>query len=283
MQETRIKLVDFDMTGTIIDGPIDLSRRWRNDDGKGCKAPVVAFETTLRAYRISLPWSVIRQPMGLSRETHLRQLVELPEAIEQYTHNHGAKYTTEIFESMCQRLHKEMRIAMLDADLILPIRGLDRVIDELRRMNLKIGTDSDYDQADAEAVLEVLETMRGIRFDASAHAEATQDRPYPLKLKSLMVQTEILSPDQIVKVDDTASGLIAAKRTGVWTVGVYESGSDDKNKLELAKPDFLIPDITQLPALIRNEINPRIATRLQRQRKLPSVPALRPVPIVPAT
>ena len=66
-------------------------------------------------------------------------------------------------------------------------------------------------------------------------------------------------PIWLVKVDDTRAGMYEGRNAGAWTVGVHESGNDTYDQLREAEPDFLIPSIKDLPEVIFNQIDPRLA------------------------
>ena len=56
-----------------------------------------------------------------------------------------------------------------------------------------------------------------------------------------------------------AGGMYEGRNAGAWTVGVHESGNDTYDQLREAEPDFLIPSIKDLPEVIFNQIDPRLA------------------------
>lgn len=45
---------------------------------------------------------------------------------------------------------------------------------------------------------------------------------------------------------------------GVWTIGLYASGSNNYDQLAAAKPDFLVPDVSYVPEIIFGQIEPRL-------------------------
>ncbi len=59
----KIKMVVLDIAGTVCDGPQDLRHpSYPNDDGKGVKAPAIAFEKIFQKRKMDVDWATIGKP-----------------------------------------------------------------------------------------------------------------------------------------------------------------------------------------------------------------------------
>ena len=50
---------------------------------------------------------------------------------------------------------------------------------------------------------------------------------------------KVIPCESVVKIDDTAPGMICGNNAGAWTIGLYASGSNDYDKLASSKPCLL--------------------------------------------
>lgn len=254
----KIKLAVFDTAGTFCDGPQDLRHRWPEDDLRGCKAPVVPFYETLKNHNIIVDWATIRKPMGNFKPTHLRMLLELPEVQEQYIKEFGHPYTEEEFEMLLAEFRPLMSKYIVDDDLAKPIDGALECINKLREAGILIGCDTGYFNDDSLMLNKKLEEKYGMRFDVTTNSEIVPGRPSPFMVYDCMKKTGTNVIESVVKIDDTAAGMICGNNAGCWTIGVYATGSNDYDQLAAAKPDFLVPSVAYVPEIIFGQIEPRL-------------------------
>lgn len=252
----KINMVIFDTAGTVCDGPQDLRHRWPEDDLRGSKAPVVPFYEVLKKHGVIVSWSVIRQPMGMYKPDHLRYLLDLPEVKSQYISANGHEYTEDEFEKMIDEFKSLLPKYCIDDDLVKPIDGAIHCINELRGAEMIIGCDTGYFDNISKLLNKKLEDQFGLYFDVATNSEIVQGRPSPFMVYDCMVKGKIWPAESVVKVDDTAKGVLSGNNAGCWTIGVYASGSNDYSKLAAAKPDFLIPSIARVPDIIFGQIEP---------------------------
>lgn len=252
----KVNMVIFDTAGTVCDGPQDLTHRWPQDDLRGCKAPVVPFYEVLSNHGVVVNWSIIRQPMGVYKPDHLRYLLDVPEVRAQYIAVHGHEYTEDEFVTMIEEFKYLLPQYSIDDDLLRPVNGAVECIHELRSAEIIICSDTGYFDSISRLVNKKLEDKYGIHFDVSTNSEIVQGRPSPFMIFDCMAKARIWPVESVVKVDDTASGILSGNYAGCWTIGVYASGSDDYDKLASAKPDFLIPSVARVPDIIFGQIEP---------------------------
>ncbi|MDO5014845.1 MAG: hypothetical protein Q4E28_02685 [Clostridia bacterium] len=251
----QIKLVVFDTAGTICDGPGDLSARWKEDDGKGCKAPVIPFHEMLLNHDIECDWATIRKPMGTYKPIHLKMLMEDASVKSQWMAKYGKSYDQNDLDLLLVEYRELLSKYIIDEDLAQPIAGTKECFERLREGGCGIGFDTGYFSSDAKALNDVLEKTFDIKADVTTNGEIVPGRPSPFMIFDCMqkmyeINHEAISCNQVVKVDDTAVGIESGNRAGAWTIGVYASGSDDYETLSAANPDFLVPDIKYVADII---------------------------------
>lgn len=252
----QIKLVVFDTAGTICDGPNDLRSRWPHDDGKGCKAPVVPFYELFKSEGIELSWDVIRKPMGVYKPTHLRMLLEDPDVQEQWKEKHNGKAPDEQdFKRMLPAYRSLLSKYILDEDLSRPIAGTKEAFARIHRAGALIGLDTGYFGIDAQQLNQILAEKFGVKADVETNGDEAPGRPSPFMIydcmrKAYEIKKEVFGCHQVVKVDDTATGIVSGNNAGALTIGVYASGSNSYEQLKAAEPDYLVPDITYVPDIV---------------------------------
>jgi phosphonoacetaldehyde hydrolase len=103
-----------------------------------------------------------------------------------------------------------------------------------------------------------LEEKYGMHFDVTTNSEIVPGRPTPFMVYDCMLKTKTINIESVVKIDDTAVGMMCGNNAGCWTIGLYASGSNNYDMLEVAKPDFLVPSVAYVPDIIFGQIEPRL-------------------------
>jgi phosphonoacetaldehyde hydrolase len=254
----RVKLVVLDTAGVVCDGPQDLKRQYPGDDGKGVKAPVVAFDETLRKYKLSVDWATIRKPMGLFKRTHLQRLLEDERVATLFEKQYGRPWAEKDLETMFADFRPILDDVIVREDLARPIEGTKECIASLREGGMLIGCDTGYTASASGLLNAVLAKQYGITFDVTTNAEEVKGRPSPFMVFDCMDKADVYPVEAVVKVDDTRAGMHEGRHAGAWTVGVYETGNDTYEQLNDVEPDFLIPSVKYLPQIVYGQIEPRL-------------------------
>ena len=259
----KIELAVLDTAGTFCDGPGDLRHRWPLDDLRGYKAPVIPFYEALRQFGIECDWATIRKPMGNFKPTHLRMLLELPEICAQWQAKYGRDWNEDDFNAILAAFRPLMSKYIVDEDLAKPIPGALEAIEKMRQAGILVGCDTGYYEADSLALNKVLEDKYGMKFDVVTNAEKVPGRPAPFMVYDCMLSAykmtgKVIPCEAVVKIDDTAAGMKCGNNAGVWTIGLYASGSNDYDTLAASKPDFLVPSVEYVPEIIFGQIEPRL-------------------------
>lgn len=259
----KIEMSVLDTAGTFCDGPCDLRHRWPLDDLRGCKAPVIPFYEVFRKFNVELSWASIRKPMGNFKPTHLRMLMALPEFREQWQAQYGRAATEEDFNNLLSAFKPLMSKYIVDDDLAKPIEGAVECITALHEAGILVGCDTGYYEKDSLNLNAALERNFGLKFDVVTNSEKVPGRPSPFMVYDCMLLAfkltgRVFPIESIVKIDDTAAGMLCGNNAGCWTIGLYASGSNDYDQLAASKPDFLIPSIKYVPEIIFGQIEPRL-------------------------
>lgn len=254
----KIHLAVLDTAGTFCDGPQDLTKRWPEDDGRGCKAPVVPFYEVLRNHNIIVDWASVRKPMGNFKPVHLRMLLQLPEVEEQFIKEFGHKFTEKEFDMLLAEFRPLMTKYIIDPDVAKPIDGAIEAIAKLKEAGIYVGCDTGYYDGDSKMLNKYLEEHYGMKFDVTTNAEIVQGRPSPFMVYDCMAKANIHNINSVVKIDDTAAGMKCGNNAGCWTIGLYATGSNDYDTLASSKPDFLVPSVKYVPEIIFGQIEPRL-------------------------
>lgn len=246
-----VRLVVLDIGGCVVDGPQDLSGRYANDDGIGVKAPVISFDETLQNWGIDLSWEQIREPMGLYKKDHLRELLTTEEASRQFKEQHGREWTEDDLEEMFASFSDVQAEVIVRDELARPVEGAADTIDTLRGYGKSVSTATGYTANAANALYEKLAKDHGITFDFETHSDAVSaGRPAPWMIQQGMRESGVEATRAVIKVGDTTKDIEAGHNAGVWTVGVYTTGNDGFDELRDAGADYLIPSIRELPEIV---------------------------------
>lgn len=259
----KIELAVLDTAGTFCDGPGDLRHRWPLDDLRGCKAPVIPFYEVLLQFGVELSWASIRKPMGNFKPTHLRMLMELPEFKAQWVAKHGKDAQEEDFERILAAFRPLMSKYIVDEDLAKPVDGALECFEALRAAGILVGCDTGYYQDDSNRLNALLEEKYGLAFDVTTNSERVPGRPAPFMVYDCMLSAykkngKVFPIESVVKIDDTAAGMICGNNAGCWTIGLYASGSNSQEQLAVSKPDYLVPSVREVPQIIFDKIEPRL-------------------------
>lgn len=254
-----VKLVILDIAGTVCDGPQDLHHLYPNDDGLAVKGPVIVFEQMFNAFGMDVDWATIRRPMGKFKKEHLADILSFKGVAQQFSKVHGHAWTQQDLDKMFDMFRPTMAQVAVTEDLIRPFDGVKRAIDELRAAGILVGCDTGYPKEACDAIYRTLAEEHNIVFDVTADSENVRGRPTPFLVYDCMYKTNVYPPAAVVKADDITAGVEEGSNSGAWTVGIYSTGAHDYETLKEAGAHYLIPSASDLPKLVFNEIQPRLA------------------------
>jgi phosphonoacetaldehyde hydrolase len=210
LHEQRIKLVVFDLAGTIVD--------------HGCFAPVTPFIEALRRNGVDVTVDQVRGPMGLGKEEHLRALLRMPEAAAQWRSAHGSDAGDDDVHRIFVDDFVPLQLASVTSASNL-ISGLLPCVAELRARGIKIATSTGY-FAEAAELCWAAAREQGFEADCHVHpGQVRESRPAPWMVFRAMEALDVYPPSSVVKVGDTVPDIEEARNAGAWAVGVAATGS----------------------------------------------------------
>lgn len=268
MNENKVKAVIFDWAGTTVDF--------------GCMAPTAVFVEGFRERGIEITIEEAREPMGLKKIDHVRALLEMDriKALwqEKYDRLPQEKDIEEIYESL------EPNLVKIVNDYCDPVPGMVDLMAQLQAVNIKVGSTTGY----TGPIMEVVESIaaeKGYKPDSVVNSsDVEQGRPAPWMCFENARKLNVFPMHHIVKVGDTVADIREGIMSGMWTVGVINSGNEigmnyedfqnaDKDiiiekskkavkKLQNAGAHYIIDGVWELMPIIE-EINKRIANNEQ--------------------
>lgn len=220
---------------------------------------MIVFDQMFRKFGMDVDWQTIRRPMGRFKREHLADIMAFEDVAEQYRKVHGHDYTESNLDEMFDMFRPTMAEVAVTEDLIRPFDGLKEAIDKLQSDGVLVGCDTGYPKETFDAIYSTLEQKYGISFDVVADSENVRGRPTPFLVYDCMYKTNVFPPAAVIKADDITAGIQEGANSGAWTVGVSETGAHDAETLIKAGAHFTVPGARDLPDLIENEIQPRLA------------------------
>ena len=253
-----IAAVIFDWAGTTVD--------------YGSHAPSAVFAQVFAQHGVKLTAAQINGPMGLEKKAHIRSLLSLETAKEQWQ----TQYAREATEEDINTLYEEFEDTLFKvvADRAAPLAGVVETVSALRAQGIKIGSTTGYNSKMMEQVLPTAKA-HGYCPDCVVTPDVVGGvgRPAPYMLFECMRRLNVFPPRAVLKVGDTIADVLEGKHAGALSVGLLQgsnilgfSSEEEYRALpadELkarkqaaaarykeAGADFVLDSITQLPSLV---------------------------------
>ena len=261
MMPKAIRAVILDFSGTTLD--------------KFVLAPAVVFQDVFKKHGVKVSMEACRKPMGLRKDLHINAMLELPEVINEWQEAHGE---TPIASIQGRALFKDfipMQLEVLD-DYSELLPGVKDTFDELKDMEIKIGGTTGFTREMVD-VLEANANKQGIYFDSFVAGNDVEmgARPSPSMLYKNMDLLGITNINEVIKVDDTVTGVgegisancltvAVSKYSNYMSIDSFEheeslscsemEAKHDKCKkiLNASGANWVCNDITSLPYIIRD-------------------------------
>ena len=257
----RIAAVVLDLSGTTVD-PYVL-------------APTLAIKSAFAKYHIDVSSKLVRKFMGIRKDHHINRILAHKDVRTAWEAVHSTTPRPGIEGKMLfSALMKELPEAV--KKFCQPTPGTVEAFEELRRMDIKIGASTGFDRKIVN-LLQPLMEKQDVVFDCivAGGDVPRSNRPLPWMLYQNMFDLGVDDVRQVVKVDDTRSGILEGKFAGAAaSVGVarYSNymgvdslfhASQLKNEaleararesadmLRGAGADHVMADLSELPELIR--------------------------------
>jgi phosphonoacetaldehyde hydrolase len=217
------RAVVFDWAGTLIDF--------------GSLAPMGAFVSLFSRYRVDISVAEARVPMGLPKWDHIKALGSQPRIAAQWEAAHGRAFSDADVDDL-YAVFTPMNMESVRHHSTL-IDGVIDVVGELRERAYAIGSTTGYNRPIMEVVVP-LAREQGFESDNLVCAgDLVASRPSPLMMYRTFADLGVWSPSSVIKVDDTAPGIVEGLSAGTWAVGVVVSG----NGVGLSLDDWEVLDV----------------------------------------
>lgn len=234
---SKINCIIMDWAGTAIDF--------------GCFAPLHVFLRVFAEKNLKITYRQAREPMGLLKIDHIRAILSMPPVREQFTQIHGRDWTEDDVRNMYDSFEQHLFASL--KDFTTPIPGVIETLNSLKTQGIKIGSTTGY----------TAEMMSIVRPDAAAKGYEVDNlvtptglpagRPAPYMIYKNMIDLEIPSVDQVVKVGDTIADIQEGINAKVHTIGII-TGS---NELGLSEEDYESMPADKLAAM-KTEVRQRM-------------------------
>ncbi|CAE8619709.1 unnamed protein product [Polarella glacialis] len=126
------------------------------------------------------------------------------------------------------------------------VAGTSAVFARLRAADSKVFVGSGFPQHVVSAIVKNM----AWDVDGALSSDALgAGRPDPIMVNKAMELSGVIDRSRVVKVGDTVVDIDEGRNAGVVTVAVL-TGTQSRQKLEAAKPDFIIESVAELPKLL---------------------------------
>lgn len=223
-----VKLAVFDITGTTV-----------ADDN----AVASAFRKAFQLYDFDLPEEEIKSLRGYKKTAAIQIMLE--------------KIGVAFDEDLVADIHREFEIEMMDhyeySPEVRAMAGAESVMLILKEKGIRIALNTGFTKSIAQTILSRLQWIdRGLVDDYIASDEVEEGRPQPYMIQALMERAGIDDPREVVKIGDTEVDIIEGINAGCLMVVAVTTGAFTKDQLEQHSPDYIIDNLSELPALILN-------------------------------
>lgn len=267
--EREVKSVVLDWSGTTADAHV--------------LAPAVVFVDVFEKHGVPITMKEARGPMGLRKDLHIAKILENPYVQERWRETYGRESTAVDVANMFADFVPMQLEVLPKYTGLLP--GVAETVDTMRNeFGVKIGSTTGFTKSMVDVLLRDAKEQ-GYVPDTSVAGDEVPDemgvRPYPYMVYQNMRMQGVKNVKQVVKVDDTVSGVQEGTNAGCWSVGVYNwSNYTDVDSMEqwhemseaaqnecIARSEevllksgahYVVPDLRNLPGVL-DDINRRLA------------------------
>lgn len=221
-----IKMVVFDMAGTVID-----------EDN-------VVYKTLQKAineegYNFSLDL-VLLEGAGKEKSQAIKDILK--------------KHALVCNQACVNRVFENFKTYLDDAYNTIEIKsqpGAEELFKELKRRGIYVVLNTGYDSKTAHSIISKVGWEEGNHFDCMVTAgDVINNRPNPDMIEFAMEKVGLIDSKQIVKVGDSIIDIVEGKNAGCYlTVGIT-TGAQTKEQLLKGNPDYVIDSLLEILPLI---------------------------------
>jgi phosphonatase-like hydrolase len=219
-----IKAVLFDFIGTTI-------VEKENNTIHNC------FEMAFRQHGVSLEGKDLQRSRGKNKK-------EIVHEILKFRGREDEPLEERIYSAFKKNLEKASQNFALND-------GVTELFHFLRKKQIKIGLGTALPGDQFQNIYEHI-PWKGDWFDyIGTGSQVVRTRPHPDMIFAMMSSQKITQKTSVIKVGDTVADIEEGKNAGVLTAGIL-SGTQSKQELAAANPDFLIHHLRELEKIIND-------------------------------
>jgi phosphonatase-like hydrolase len=225
MKIKEIEMVVFDMAGTTI-----------NEQNIVYKS----LHKSINKFGIDVSLELVLA-VGAGKEKH-----QAIKDILAHLHIIDTEKSQLIFQDFKQLLDQEYLVSS-----VIPIEGVETVLDNIRKDGIKIVLNTGYSSKVANTLLRKLNWKKGEQYDALITADDVErGRPFPDMILKAMQLFGIVDASKVLKAGDSAIDIEEGKnaKCGI-TIGVL-SGAQTRSQLEIVKPDYILNSLASLYSIV---------------------------------
>ena len=208
--KSAVTCVIFDWAGTVLDF--------------GSIAPVAAFRESFELHGLPVTEAEIRRPMGTAKRVHIEQILEQTDVQARWQSAMGRPSSDADVDKIYETF---LRIdAEKSAVYSALIPGALEAVNGLRSSGILIGSTTGYPRSIMDLLAPLAEAQGYAPDCCVTVSEVERGRPAPDMLLANVSALGVTSVQSCVAVDDSPSGLEAARRSGMWAVGISVSGNE---------------------------------------------------------
>jgi len=174
-----------------------------------------------------------------------------PIAIRMVLEKLGIDWDVELIENIHNEFVNEMMDYYEYSPDVKPMLQAENVFLLLKEKGIKVALNTGFSKDIADVIVSRLQWKeKGLIDDYIASDEVEEGRPQPFMIQALMQRSGVDDPKEVVKIGDTEVDINEGRNAGCALVVAVTTGAFTKQQLEEYHPDYIIDDLSQLPALI---------------------------------
>lgn len=229
MKTRNIELVVFDIAGTTV-----------KDNGNVADAFIYA----LKQFGYTVPRREVNYIMGYKKPVAISLMLEK---------FYPGKIDAD--KNLVENIHTVFIDTMIDFyenDTALePMANAEYIFSQLQSQDIKVALNTGFSKKITDTILKRLGWNRTKLIDFVISSDEVENgRPSPEMIMAIMKATGVENSEHVVKVGDTEVDILEGRMAGCGLVVSVSSGAYSRNQLLAYKPDAVIDDIAQLPAIL---------------------------------
>jgi len=185
-------------------------------------APAVVFFEVFKKHGVEISMTEARVPMGLRKDLHIAQILDMPEVKARWTKIKGAAPTQQDVDDIFADF-VPMQLAVIPKYSTMLPGAVDACRIMQKEQNLLLGSTTGFTRAMVDVLLENT-AEEGYKPDFTVGGDEVENgmgfRPTPFLIYKNLVNLKVWPIESVVKVDDTVTGVGEGVTAGCWTVGV---------------------------------------------------------------